>query len=71
MTSGHRSNIYLQADAIRNLETLFTRLQEAGEIPAKATVADVGEYRSKIITYALQLAVEAESLITGGEKANA
>lgn len=60
MTKGQRSNIYLQTEALRNLEILFKRLQEAGEIPAKATVEQVGEYRSLIITYALKLAVESE-----------
>lgn len=53
MTKGNRSNIYLQADALRNLEVLFLRLQAAGAIPANETIDNIGKYRSKLITYAV------------------
>lgn len=58
MTAGYRSNIYLQPSAISNLETLFLRLQAAGDIPKNEKIANIGKYRSQLITYALALAVE-------------
>ena len=71
MAAGYRSNIYLQASAISDLETLFKRLQAAGDIPANKKLENIGEYRSKLITYALQIAVASEPPKRGGKKASA
>lgn len=57
----NRVNVYLRDEANRAIETLFTRLQERGDIPKNATVEDIGTYRAQIITYALLLAVEVEA----------
>ena len=59
-----RYNVYLRDEANRAIEILFTRLQEAGEIPRNAVIADVGQYRALIITYALLQAVKDCNLAT-------
>lgn len=60
MSTSNRVNVYLRDEANKAIEILFARLQEQGEIPQKATLADVGAYRAQIITYALLLAVKKE-----------
>lgn len=69
MTTGHRSNIYLQASAIADLEALFLHLQAAGDIPANEKLENIGNHRSKLITYALKIAVEQMTLEQNKAKA--